>query len=112
MTLPQPDWDRALFGIDGDGYGIYDGCIAWLMDDLTIVNRFAGLPGWEDVAERTDEWIEDYGHLAQEAAMRELWALGAELPEPEGGEDGGDNEVQGGRPRQRAERGRSNQAGR
>lgn len=84
MTLPQPDWDHVLFGIDGSEDGIYNGCIAWLMDDLTIVNRFAGLAGWEDVAERTAKWIEDYGHLAQEAAMRELWALGAELPEPEG----------------------------
>src|SRR5690606_3267411 len=85
---------HVLFGIAGGEYGIYDGCIAWLMDDLTIVNRFAGLPGWEDVAERTDEGIEDYGHLAQEAAMRELWALGAELPEREG-EAGWRDEVRG-----------------
>lgn len=75
MTLPQPDWDHVLFGIDGKALGIYDGFVAWVMDDLTIVNRFAGASGWEDVADRTQEFIDRFGHLFQEGAMQVLSEL-------------------------------------
>lgn len=90
--MPQFDMENVLFGIDGGQFGIWDGVIAWVMTDLTVVNRWAGEPGWEDIAEKVDEWIEEYGHLVAESVMAELATLaetegidGIDVPEVEEG---------------------------
>ncbi|MBJ8342808.1 hypothetical protein JGU71_28350 [Antrihabitans sp. YC3-6] len=36
---------------------IYDGVAVWVLKDGSLVNRFAGRPGWETRAARIDVWI-------------------------------------------------------
>jgi hypothetical protein len=38
---------------------IYDGVCIWVLKDGTRVNRFAGHPGYEDRAERIEQWMRD-----------------------------------------------------
>lgn len=36
---------------------IYDGIIAWRLTDGSLINRWAGVPGYERRAARVDAWI-------------------------------------------------------
>jgi hypothetical protein len=51
------DMDQVAYGIDGSHEGIYDGTIAWVMKDGTIVNRWAGVPGFERRAAAVERYL-------------------------------------------------------
>ena len=55
------DVDQVEYGIDGSEAGIYDGIIAWVMKDGTVVNRWAEHPGYERRAARVDAYLAQTG---------------------------------------------------
>lgn len=51
------DMDQVAYGIDGSHEGIFDGVIAWVMKDGSIVNRWAGVTGCSRRAAAVDRYL-------------------------------------------------------
>jgi hypothetical protein len=66
--MMRPNDDDIAYGIEISG--VYDGVAVWVLKDGTMVNRFAGEPGYERRAARIQEYI-DFNRSTQEKATPE-----------------------------------------
>ncbi len=53
----MPEFNHADIDYGIEISEIYDGVAVWVLKDGSLVNRFAGRPGWETRAARIDAWI-------------------------------------------------------
>jgi len=66
------DMDQVAYGIDGSRAGIYDGVIAWVMKDGTIVNRWAGVPGAKRRAAAVDRYLATAAELRAQGEANDV----------------------------------------
>jgi hypothetical protein len=54
--MMRPRDEEIAYGIEIPG--VYDGVAVWVLKDGTMINRFAGEPGYERRAARIQEYID------------------------------------------------------